>query len=124
MTICFYRTNVTINRSSSCWFSDLHWVEVSGSNPGSDDLNGYRPCGWMERALTEAEYINHGSDQYIIDDVARSIKAQTNSDAVIVLYFTPDVSSGYAVPLESGVYGESGCCLLGRSTIFWCERLS
>ena len=83
-----------------------HWVEVSGSNPGPDDQNGYRPGGWMERALTEAGYTNHGFDQYIIDDVARSIKVQTNSDAVIVLYFTPDVSSGYAVPLESGVYGE------------------
>lgn len=94
--------------SGACMSNDggYHWVEVSGNNPGPDDPNSYGPNGWMERALTEAGYTNRGFDQYIIDDVARSIKSQTNSDAVIVMYFTADVSPGYALPLESGVYGE------------------
>ncbi len=82
-----------------------YWVAtVEGYNTG-DNSFAWDPDGWMDRALQELYVQDTNGDGWYTDDFARSLKQSTNSDSVMLIFFTHDNKGAYAVGPDKG-YGD------------------
>lgn len=81
-----------------------YMTTVYGRNDGSD--TSIYQDGWLETALYNIGFRKGPNDNWISDYVARAFKSYTNSDCVVIVFFTHDYKGAYAV-LHAG-YADKG----------------